>query len=865
MKYRELLNNIIEVASKHPNINSTFIGDVYELNHRNDVDYCAFVITQGTHRVNSDEDYIDYTLNLFYVDRLTADESNRTQIHSSGIDFMNSLLKAVEKLGVVVVEHTENVFNERFNDCCAGVYATVVFRCEIDECGQTIEIITPDELKVLEVTENGIYNGLFKQVDVNVQGGGKEPVLETLNVKDNGTYRPKTGVDGFDIVEVNIPKEIHNVTSKSITANGVYNSTGDEVWNRVDVNVPERQPVLESLSVNANGTYNAPSTIDGYDTVEVNVPERQPVLESLSITDNGTYTPSSGVDGYNSVEVNVPKEHHNVTSKSITANGVYNSDGDDVWNSVDVNVPERVPVLDTLNVISNGTYNAPSTIDGYNTVEVNVPQKTFNKTSLTKEYTANGQYSIATPDGYDGISDVNITVNVPSKEPVLESLSVIDNGTYTPSLGVDGYNSVEVNVTKEHHNVTSKSITENGTYNSDGDDVWNEVSVNVLPKLETLNVTENGTYNPSAGKDGFGRVEVNVPNKEPVLESINVTENGTYTPSTGVDGYNSVTVNVQSSSGTDDYSDMMFKPKLTELDTAKYNSVQWTDLSYKLHGTSLTSIDLSGWNTSNVTDMSDMFSYGALTSINMSGWDTSKVTNMMSMFESCENLTSIDVSHFNTSKVTDMSYMFHYIPVTSIDVSHFNTSNVTNMGNMFSSCYSLKTINVSGWDTSNVTNMVSMFGACWNLTPLDVSHFNTSKVTDMRSMFFGCRSLTSLDVSHFDTSNVMKMYSMFSGCGSLTSLDLSSFNTSKVTTMEDMFYNCTSLTTIISDGLQLPNIELSNIGLNNSPLTVDSIVGLLNALPQTTNNYSFQIGQTNIDKLSEEQKSIATNKGWQLV
>ena len=92
---------------------------------------------KGEHRVNSDEEYIDYTLNLFYVDRLTADEGNRTQIHSSGIDFMNSLLRAVEKLGVTVVEHSENVFNERFNDVCAGVYATVVFRCEIDDCGQT--------------------------------------------------------------------------------------------------------------------------------------------------------------------------------------------------------------------------------------------------------------------------------------------------------------------------------------------------------------------------------------------------------------------------------------------------------------------------------------------------------------------------------------------------------------------------------------------------------------------------------------------------------------------------------------------------------------------------------------------------------
>ena len=307
MKYRELLNNITEVAKKHPNINSTFIGDVYELNHRNDVDYCAFVITNGTHRVNSDET-IDYSLNLFYVDRLTADEGNRTMIHSAGIDFMNSLLRAVEKLGVVVVEHTENVFNERFNDVCAGVYATVVFRCEIDECGQTIEIISYDELKVLKVTENGIYDGLFKQVDVNV--ATKEPVLEGLSVINNGTYTPKTGVDGFNSVEVNV----------------------------------------------------------------------LPKLETLNATDNGTYTPSTGKDGFDSVTVDVPKEKHNVTSKSITANGVYNSTGDEVWNEVSVNVPD----------------------------------KTFNKASVTKEYTANGQYSIATPDGYDGISDVSVNVNVAS-------------------------------------------------------------------------------------------------------------------------------------------------------------------------------------------------------------------------------------------------------------------------------------------------------------------------------------------------------------------------------------------------------------------------------------------------------------------
>ena len=543
MKYRELLNNITEVAKRHPNINSTFIGDVYELNHRNDVDYCAFVITQGTHRVNSDEDYIDYTLNLFYVDRLTADESNRAQIHSSGIDFMNSLLRAVEKLGVVVVEHTENVFNERFNDVCAGVYATVVFRCEIDECGQTIEIITPDELKVLEVTDNGIYKGLFKEVDVNVQGGGKEPVLETLNVRDNGTYRPNTGVDGFDIVEVN------------------------------------------------------------------------------------------------------------------------------------------------------------------------VQEKTFNTKSITKTYTANGQYNIATPDGYDGISDVSVNVNVPEKT----------------------------------------------TFN--------------------FNQLDNVTFHT----DGA-------------------------------------------------------------------------------------TLDLTGLDTSTFTSMRNMFYYcEKITTLDVSHFDTSNVTNMSGMFHVCDMLSALDVSNFNTAKVTDMSNMFTNTGLKALDLTTFDTSNVNNMERMFYNSNRLESLNVSNFNTAKVTDMSGMFHGI-KPTELDLSSFDTSQVTDMSEMFGWCTNIVSLDLSHFNVSNVTDMRNMFGWCLNLKSLNISNWNMSKVTNVYQMFDATSLIETIVCDGLQLPDINMSYISLNSCPkLTVDSIVGLLNALPQSTHNYSFQIGQTNLNKLSDEQKAIATNKNWRLV
>ena len=786
MKYRELLNNIIEVAKKHPNINSTFIGDVYELNHRNDVDYCAFVITQGTHRVNSDEDYIDYTLNLFYVDRLTADESNRTQIHSSGIDFMNSLLRAVEKLGVVVVEHTENVFNERFNDVCAGVYATVVFRCEIDECGQTIEIITPDELKVLEVKENGTYNGLFKQVDVNVQGGGKEPVLETLNVKDNGTYRPNTGVDGFDIVEVNIPKERHNVVSKSITANGVYNSDGNDVWNEVSVNVP---------------------------------------------------------------------------------------------------------------------------------------QKTFNKTSLTKEYTANGQYSIATPDGYDGISDVNLTVNVPSREPVLESLSITDNGTYTPSSGVDGYNSVEVNVPKEHHNVVSKSITSNGVYNSTGDEVWN-------------------------------RVDVNVPSREPVLETLNITENGTYTPESGVDGYNSVTVNVASSG------------------SKGFDTTGITNIDNLYNASTVNSVNMSMFNFDSVKSMFNLFynsknlenvSFGyqkfpkncdntvsmfggctALKDTNVSDWfnPNVEILSMNSMFEGCSQLTSNisfhnvkfkrdgcylnsvfdgcssytgnpfqyynigyiypkDTSYmfkgvgsttlnlvrfdftyctktksmFEESKVTDVGFEAYYDQNTQTNIGcQINSENLTDVSRMF---YNTPIIAMELTFTSNanITNVTEMFYNCINLTRIRLDGLVGSKVTTVKNMLYNVNTNIELSIKNWDVSglsadtNLGDMFGydkdMYIGHQTYSgTVDMSGWGQLTTNNVFTHFFECFSdLHGINLDGTTFADETFAM--LFNSYDNTDAVyTALFNALPQSTNGSTVTIDKDT--SVPRDILQIATNKNWKI-
>lgn len=252
-------------------------------------------------------------------------------------------------------------------------------------------------------------------------------------------------------------------------------------------------------------------------------------------------------------------------------------------------------------------------------------------------------------------------------------------------------------------------------------------------------------------------------------------------------------------------------------------------------------VDLTMISPKNETSLQDLFHRNTnLTHINASNWDTSNITSLASTFEGITNLKILELSEWDVSNVTSFFGLFANLPnLRIIDLSKWNTSSATNMDWMFAS---------SGFNT------------------LDVSNFNTSKVTRMFAMFSECLSLTRLDVSNFDTSNVLDFGRVFSYWPHVCEeLNISGLNLTKCTSMESTFKS-SNFKVIRCDGLRLPNIDMSTIGLYTSTeLTVDSIVGLLNALPQSDKGYSFQIGSGNIAKLSDEQKAIATNKGWTLI
>lgn len=241
-------------------------------------------------------------------------------------------------------------------------------------------------------------------------------------------------------------------------------------------------------------------------------------------------------------------------------------------------------------------------------------------------------------------------------------------------------------------------------------------------------------------------------------------------------------------------------------------------------------------------------------------------TNLRELFYNNDKLVSVDVSNWDTSNITSLRTLFGTCPsLVSVNVSNWDTSNVTTFYAMLDACVSLKTFDTSKWDTSSATNMAWMFNGV-GLEELDVSNFNTSKVANMYAMFSGVKAMVKLDVSNFDTSNVLDAGRMFSYWNNeCQELNISGLNLSNATSMNLTFFR-TSFKVIRCEGLKLPNIDMKNIGLDNSKeLTVDSIVGLLNALPQSDKGYSFQIGSDNIAKLSDEQKAIATDKGWTLI
>ncbi len=200
-------------------------------------------------------------------------------------------------------------------------------------------------------------------------------------------------------------------------------------------------------------------------------------------------------------------------------------------------------------------------------------------------------------------------------------------------------------------------------------------------------------------------------------------------------------------------------------------------------------------------------------------------------------------------------------------IPQLNLSNVNNMDSFFSGCINL--ISIPQLDTSKVTSMNSTFGGCTSLTTIPL--LDTSKIINMPFTFQNCTNLTS--IPQLNTSNVTNINQTFSGCTNL--ITIPQLNGSKINNKNETFYRCNNLTNF--GGLtnlgqaysttQSANYNYYTLDLNySSKLTHESLMNAINNLydiaTKGCNVQQLYIGTTNKAKLTAEEISIATSKGW---
>ena len=120
-----------------------------------------------------------------------------------------------------------------------------------------------------------------------------------------------------------------------------------------------------------------------------------------------------------------------------------------------------------------------------------------------------------------------------------------------------------------------------------------------------------------------------------------------------------------------------------------------------------------------------------------------------------------------------------------------------------------------------------------------------------------CSSLESINIP--DSVTEIKD-NAFYGCTSLIDMTISN-TVAKLG--KSVFTNCSKLTNVtLGDGFNCNGLDLSA----STRYSVDTLVAILTALADRTGQtaYTLTLGATNLAKLSDAQKAIATDKNWTL-
>ena len=301
MTLYELIENIKNLGKSEPNVSFVTQGDIYELNHQQDIDYPAFVVTQGTHFGSAENGVENYGLTLFLVDRLTSDKSNELDVQSWADTGLKNIISRIEEhnLGVIQGQYTVQTFTEKFDSLCAGAYVSLNIQVQVLECNcceNKINLVTSVNGKTGDVIIKG-YEGA---IVYSVNGKTGDVVIDIPETKDyvsntsvSVNYAKKSDLNSYllkkdykepdvdkSYVDVKISDLSVNIDNKYVSTNYVDSNfikkgevptnvyTKDETYSRTEIDNKIQEHTSGVISVNGQTgivTLDIPS-LDGYAT-----------------------------------------------------------------------------------------------------------------------------------------------------------------------------------------------------------------------------------------------------------------------------------------------------------------------------------------------------------------------------------------------------------------------------------------------------------------------------------------------------------------------------------------------------------------------------------------------------------------------
>lgn len=177
----------------------------------------------------------------------------------------------------------------------------------------------------------------------------------------------------------------------------------------------------------------------------------------------------------------------------------------------------------------------------------------------------------------------------------------------------------------------------------------------------------------------------------------------------------------------------------------------------------------------------------------------------------------------------------------------------------------------------SVKELNELFQNCYNLKK--VPNMDTTKIQSMSYMFYNCEKIT--EIPQYNTGNTVLMSRIFFGCTALTKIP--KLNAEKVNNIDSAFYNCYNLIDFgglenLGKGYTSKSNYSSSYTLNISSctkLTHDSLMNVINNLYDLNLTYNvagggtlyrqyLRLSTTSNALLSDEEKQIATDKGWDI-